>query len=230
MKKRLLLVSLALVLMLTLALPAAAFAKNDTFKPGAPAAFTGNGLIYISYMPDPIVMGNIWRYQGEIVEGFMLDSNWEALAGTAFWSDHDSVVRVGDDGSVRGMMSGSFSMTRLDGTGVLKGTFMGKISGNLATGDIYDSGTWISNGGTGVFAGVRAWGDWSAELHAGYIPGTEYVSLVGPLVWEGKYTSPVKPVIKPWKWDNTYKPGKPIKPWQPIKVNRSWWNWFWPWG
>lgn len=231
MKKRILQVSLALILVLTLAMPVAAYAKNNTFKTGAPNAFTGNGLIYITYMPDPIVTGNIWRYQDEIVEGYILDSGWEALAGTAFWSDHDSVVKVSDDGGVWGVMWGNFSMTRFDGTGELTGTFTGQISGNLYTGDIYDSGTWKSTGGTGAFEGVGAWGNWSAELHAGTIPGTEYVSLVGPLVWGGKYTSAVKPpVVKPWKWDNTFKPGKPIKPWQPIKLNRSWWKWFWPWG
>lgn len=196
MKKRILVFSLALVLLLTLAFPATALAKVDKYKP-VNTSFAGSGLIYIKYMPEPAVHGKIWRYYGEIVEGFILESNWEALAGTAFWSDHDSVVRVGDDGSVRGMMWGSFTMTRPDGSGVLRGAFEGKISGNLLTGDIYDTGTWISFGGTGVFAGVKAWGRWSAELHAGLIPGTEYTSLVGPVVWEGKYNAPA---IKHWKW------------------------------
>jgi hypothetical protein len=230
MKKGIILVSLALVLVLTLAVPAAAFAKNNSAGSNAPTDFTGNGLIYITNMPDPIVMGNIWRYQGEIVEGYLLESDWEALAGTAFWSDHDSIVRVNDDGGVRGVMMGSFTMTRFDGTGVLEGSFMGRISGNLYTGDIYDIGTWRSTGGTGVFQGVCAWGSWSAELHAGPIPGTDIVTLVGPVVWEGKYTCPFKPVVKPWKWDKFVKPGNVIKPWQPIKVSRPWWKWFWPWG
>jgi hypothetical protein len=230
MKKRLLLISLMLVLALTLAMPAAAYARDNTLKPGAPTAFTGNGEIYITYMPEPIENGNIWSYQDEIVEGYLLNSDWEAMAGTAFWSSHDSVVKVSDDGSVWGYMWGKFRMTRFDGEGELTGTFLGKISGNLFYGDIYDSGTWTSDGGSGVFKNVRALGDWSAKLHPGNIPGTPYQSLVGPLVWEGKYTCPTSPVIKPWKWDNTFKPGKPVKPWQPVKPGRPWWNWFWPWG
>jgi hypothetical protein len=230
MKKRILLICLALVLVLTLALPATAAAKNNAWRPNAPTAFTGNGLIFVTYMPDPIVRGNIWLYYDEIVEGFLQYSDWEALAGTAFWSDHDSIVRVADDGTVWGIMSGSFAMARPDGSGVLSGSFMGRINGNLYTGDIYDSGTWRSTGGMGVFEGVSAWGSWNAELHAGLIPGTEIVSLVGPLTWEGKYNSPTSPVIKPWKWDYNISPGKPIKPWQPIKINKPWWQWLWPWG
>ncbi len=189
MKKRILFFSLALVLLFTLAFPAAALAKADKCKP-VNTSFSGSGLIYIKYMPEPAIHGKVWRYYGEIVEGFILESDWEALAGTAFWSDHDSVVRVGDDGGVRGVMWGSFTMTRPDGTGVLRGVFEGKISGNLFTGDIYDSGAWVSFGGTGVFEGVKARGSWSAELHAGLVPGTEYPSLVGPVFWEGKYTAP----------------------------------------
>lgn len=218
MKKRILLISLALVLILMLAIPTTALANNDKCKPGSTNTdFSGSGLIYIYYMPEPAIEGNIWRYQGEIVEGYLLESDWDALAGTAFWSDHDSTVRVADDGGVRGVMKGDFTMTRFDGTGVLKGTFEGKISGNLFTGDIYDTGTWKSTGGTGVFKSVKAWGKWSAELHAGLIPGTEFTSLVGPVIWEGKYTSPCKPVIKPWKPGNMIKPGKPTKPWKPVR-------------
>jgi hypothetical protein len=195
MKKRILVFSLALVLLLTLAFPATALAKVDKSKP-VNTSFTGSGFIYIKYMPEPAIRGNVWRYYGEIVEGQMLQSSWDALSGAYFWSDHDSVVKVGKDGSARGTMWGSFSMTRPDGSGVLRGAFEGKISGNLYTGDIYDTGTWISMGGTGAFEGIIAGGKWSAELHVGLIPGTDYISLVGPIDWEGKYISPAG---KPWK-------------------------------
>jgi hypothetical protein len=222
MKRRILFISLVLVLVLTSLAPATALAKNE--QPGKLSNFTGSGLIYVTYMPDPIIKGKIWRYQGEIVEGFLAQCDWDLLAGTVFYSDHDSVVRVAEDGSASGFMRGTFTLTRPDDTGVMEGTFTGRISGNLYTGDISDTGTWISTKGTGVFKGVKAWGKWSAELSLGMIPGTEIVTLIGPVTWKGKYLSSIKPpsVIKPGKPDQLWKqfpikPGKPIKPWKPIK-------------
>ena len=221
MKRRTLLISLALVLVLTALAPATALAHQS--KRVQTESFSGSGLIYVTYMPDPIIKGKVWRYQGEIVEGYLDQCDWDLLAGTVFWSEHDSVVRVGDDGSARGVMRGTFTLTRLDGTGTLEGTFTGRISGNLFTGDISDTGTWKSAGGTGVFEGVKAWGKWSADLSIGPIPGTDIYTLIGPVTWEGKYTSPIElPNIKPGKPDQPWKlmpikPGKPIKPWKPIK-------------
>jgi hypothetical protein len=232
MKKRLLIIGLVLALLVTMLIPTAALADHGKSTRGpAVTDFSGSGLIYVTYMPDPIVMGNIWCYQGEIAEGFLDQCDWDLLAGTVFWSEHDSTVRVDDQGNARGNMRGSFTLARPDGTGVMEGTFTGKINGNLLTGDIYDVGTWRSAGGTGVFEGVNAWGDWSAELHYSLIPGTDIATLIGPVAWNGKYISPVKtPVIKPgkpikpWKPGNIIKPGKPIKPWKPISP----WK-LWPW-
>ena len=90
-----------------------------------------------------------------------------------------------EQGNIKGVMKGTFSISRPDG--MLEGTFVGKISGNLLTGDIFDEGTWIAVKNTGVFANVKAGGKWSAELHFGTIPGTSIFTLVGPLTWEGKY-------------------------------------------
>ena len=231
MKKRILFISLVLVLMLTTLSPVAALANNAGRGYGATnASFTGSGLIYVTYMPDPIIKGPIWRYQGEIAEGFLSQCDWDLLAGTVFWSDHDSVVRVDEQYNASGVMNGTFTLTRPDGTGVLEGAFNGRIRGNLSTGDISDTGTWRSTGGTGVFENVKASGAWSAELHYDAIPGTEIYTLVGPVTWEGKYISYTPPEIKPGKPDKpwqtpgpgkpTIEPGKPIKPWQPIKPGR----------
>ena len=222
MKKRILFISLALVLVLAGLLPGAALARDNGAKPSpAVTDFAGSGLIYVTGMPAPAIKGDTWRYQGEIVEGFLLDSDWDLLAGTAFWSEHESTVRVGDDGSARGIMKGTFTLTRPDGTGVLEGTFEGKISGNLFTGDIADSGTWKSTGGTGCFESVKAWGSWSAGLSFGPIPGTDIYTLVGPVTWAGKYISPLKPVIgKPGRPNVFIKPGQAIKPWRPVKPDK----------
>jgi hypothetical protein len=225
MIKRALFICLALVLMLTVLLPGAALAKDDQRKPGpAVTDFSGSGLIYVTNMPEPSVKGDIWRYQGEIVEGFLLDSDWDLLAYTAFWSEHDSIVNVGDDGSARGIMKGTFKLARPDGSGVLEGTFEGRISGNLFTGNIADTGTWKSTGASGVFKDVKAWGSWSTSLSIGPIPGTDIYTLIGPVTWEGKYSAAVKPpaIGKPGKPFNPWEAfkSKSIKPWRPIKPGK----------
>jgi hypothetical protein len=190
MKKRLILISLTLVLVITMLAPSAALAGNDKWPRGGDSGerkgdFSGSGLIYVTYMPDPVIKGPVWRYQGEIVEGFLDQCGWDLLAGTVFWSEHDSIVRVDEQYKASGTMRGNFSLTRPDGTGTLSGTFTGRIRGNLYTGDIYDEGSWSSTGGTGCFDGVRAWGKWSAELHFGEVGGQ--ATLVGPVSWNGKY-------------------------------------------
>jgi hypothetical protein len=223
MKSRMLCISLVLALFLTVLAPATALADNG--RRVQTESFTGSGLIYVTYMPDPIIKGKVWRYQGEVVEGYLDQCDWDLLAGTAFWSEHDSTVRVNDDGSAKGIMKGTFTLTRLDGAGTLEGTFTGRIQGNLYTGDISDTGTWRSTRGTGVFENVKAGGKWSAGLHLGVIPGTDILTLIGPVAWEGKYTGPIKSLdinkpgkpIKPWE---LIKPGKPIKPWKPIKPGK----------
>jgi hypothetical protein len=186
MKKRILLVTLTLVLLLMTIVPTAALAKNDRCGQSArPTDFTGAGQIWVTYMPDPVIHGNIWRYQSELVEGVLTQCDWDLLADTAFWSEHSSTVRVDEQYNACGMMRGSFSLTRPDGSGVLTGVFTGRIQGNLYSGDIYDQGTWHAIGGSGVFEGVRAWGRWSAELHYGEVGGQ--ATLVGPSSWSGKY-------------------------------------------
>lgn len=224
MKRRMLCISLVLALFLTVLAPATALANNG--RRVQTESFTGSGLIYVTYMPDPIIKGKVWRYQGEVVEGYLDQCDWDLLVGTAFWSEHDSTVRVSDDGSAKGIMKGNFTLTRLDGAGTLEGTFTGRIQGNLYTGDISDTGTWRSTRGTGVFENVKAGGKWSSELHLGVIPGTDILTLIGPVAWEGKYTGPIKSLdinkpgkpIKPWE---LIKPGKLIKPWKPIKPGKS---------
>ncbi len=214
MKKRILFLSLALVLVMTALVPGAALAKNDKYRQGSAFQdFSGAGLIYVTYMPDPVIKNKVWRYDGEIVEGFLAQCDWDLLAGTAFWSEHDSTVRVDEEGNARGVMKGSFSLIRPDGSGSLDGTFTGIITGNLFTGDISDSGTWTGTGGTGVFEGVKASGKWSAQLSIGPIPGTDIYTLIGPVGWEGKYKLPADPPSgkKCWKFN---KPDKPFKAWK----------------
>lgn len=186
MKKRILPVILVLVLLSTIITPTTALAKNDRCDPSVrPAEFNGAGQIWVTYMPDPATRGGTWRYQDELVEGILTQCDWDLLADTMFWSEHSSTVRVDEQYNASGIMRGSFSLTRPDGSGALNGVFTGKIRGNLYTGDIYDQGTWHATGGSGVFKGVRAWGRWSAELHYGEVGGQ--VTLVGPLSWSGQY-------------------------------------------
>ena len=192
MKKRLIFISLALVLVLAVLAPTVALASHDRGYQNNNSGdrkgnFSGSGLIYVTYMPDPVIKGPVWRYQGEIVEGFLDQCDWDLLAGTVFWSEHNSIVRVDEQYNASGVMRGTFSLTCPDGSGSLSGTFTGRIRGNLYTGDIYDEGSWRSTDGTGCFEGIKAWGKWSAELHFGEVGGQ--MTLVGPVSWSGNYMS-----------------------------------------
>lgn len=230
MKKRVLIISLCLALLLTALAPATALAKDyRCYRPAGPTSFTGSGLIYVTDMPAPIQYGPYLMYQGEIVEGYLDQCDWDLLAGTAFWSSHDSVVRVDGSGNVRGMMAGTFKIMRPDGT--LEGIFYGRITGTNFFDPavaIVDQGTWVATRCTGAFMGVKAWGTWSAALNLGDVGGQ--ITLVGPLSWGGQYSGklphkPCKPGIKPWK---PIQPCKPvIKPWRPISPWKLMFPWSW---
>jgi len=217
MKRRMLFISLALVLLLTVLVPGAALAGHGGHGAGSGMTdFSGSGLIYVTYMPDPVIKNKIWRYEGEIVEGFLDQCDWDLLAETAFWSEHDSIVKVDEQGNARGVMKGSFYLARPDGSGILEGTFMGIITGNLFTGEISDSGVWVSTGGSGVFEDVKAFGKWSAQLSIGLIPGTDIYTLIGPVLWEGKYRLPDDPPAN-HGFCGPDKPGHQLKPWKVIR-------------
>jgi hypothetical protein len=211
-KKRLLFIGLSLALLLVLLVPSAALAKNNkAWQSPVYTDFKGGGDIYVSAMPAPLVQGNIWSFNDEIVEGW-LDSDWELLANSAFWCSHDSCIKVDGDGTTFGWMWGNFKITSLVyPDSVMQGTFFGKITGNMTYLNISDTGTWTQTWGTGVFAGANAYGSWSAQLaYSDY-----YKTLVGSLDWQGKYTS------SSLKYDLP-RPGKvsyqwsPVKPWKPF--------------
>ena len=185
MKKRLLLVSLALVLLLTTLSPVTAMADNS--RRVSTADFTGSGQLFVTYMPDPTVKGPIWRYRGEVAVGFLDQSDWDLLAGASFYTVHNSLANVDKGGNAKGVMQGTFIITGPGGTGTLEGTFFGRIRGNLNDMVIMDEGTWIGTRGTGAFENVKAWGKWSADLNPGTI--NEQLTLVGPLIWQGRYIS-----------------------------------------
>ena len=201
MKMRVLFMSLALALVLTALMPAPVSAESHKL-PAKSTPFTGSGLIYVTYMPDEIIKGNNWHYQGEVVEGFLSSCDWDLLVGASFYSVHDSKVKVDEEGNIKGKMEGTFILTRPNGS-TLEGKFSGKITGNNyfdPTVTIVDEGKWKSTKGTGDFEGVKAKGTWSAHLYYGPIPGTPIWTLVGPLTWDGKWDSGKKPKpLKPWK-------------------------------
>jgi hypothetical protein len=185
MKKRLLLTSLTLALLLMTLSPVSALAAS---RPRVSTGdFTGSGQLFVTYMPDPTVKGPIWRYHGEVALGYLDQCDWGLLAGASFYTVHNSLVNVDREGNARGVMQGSFIITGPDGQSTLTGTFFGRIRGNLNKLVIMDQGTWIGTEGTGVFEDVKAWGKWSASLNAGTINGQ--LTLLGPLIWQGRYIS-----------------------------------------
>lgn len=198
MKKRVFIIGLLLAVCLTLLVPTAAFAgtgdnrSNHSFNNARPVSFSGGGAIVVSGYESADVQGNSVRFTGEIVESFYqaIASDWEELDGTVFWSDHDSIVWLLPNGTVRGMMWGTFTMTDPGDGSALAGNFSGYINGTYAFyGDmlyfptIEDQGWWYSTGGTGDFDGVRASGSWGAALAFNW----DYQTLVGALDWSGSY-------------------------------------------
>ena len=144
-------------------------------------------------MPPVEIKPGVLRFKGEIVQGFLASPDWDLLMeGASFYSEHNSTVRVAGDGTTKGVMTGTFSITRPDGS-QLAGTFLGKITGNLFSGNITDEGYWMATKNTGVFKDIKAWGTWRAVLALGtvLVPGVgEITTLNGPLTWNGKYSIP----------------------------------------
>ncbi len=216
-KRRVLLIGLSLALLMILLVPSAALAKdNKCWKTPVYTGFTGGGQIYVTAMPDPVVDGKLWSYNGEIAEGILAQSDWDLLANTVFWSSHDSIVRVEDDGTTCGWMWGTFTMS-IDPNNVMTGTFNGKITGNLYLGNISDAGSWVMTSGTGAFTDVKAFGNWSAQLNYDTSIGT----LTGPLSWQGKYSAGTNSYTRP-NW-NAYK-WSPFKIWKPYTPGA--YSWF----
>jgi len=180
MRKKVLLIGLALVLALAVVGSAAVLAKPE--KSAGATPFTGEGFVYVTEMPDPIYQGSTLRFTDERVEGYVA-CDWPDLALASFDSYHDSIVKVDKAGRANGTMHGTFTL--ITGAGILEGTFHARISGDLFTWQIIDEGVWKGTSGTGVFEGVKAWGSLSAELEWNDDLGT----LAGPLTWDGKYIS-----------------------------------------
>ena len=211
-KRRILIIGLSLALLIVMLVPSAAMAKTYNWQTPVYTDFGGGGGIYVYYMPVALTQGNISSFTGEIVLGTFGDSSWDPLDGAAFWSSHDSIVRIDDDGTTFGWMWGDFTLTSPDGS-VMQGTFTGKVTGNLAPPLPYvsDTGSWRMTSGTGVFADVSAFGSWSADLVWTQITDTDF-TLAGPINWQGKYSGDSTKFTRPYR--NSYN-WSPVKYWRP---------------
>lgn len=195
MKKRVFSISLLLVVCLVMLVPSAVMAKNDRNQYHGNSEwteFTGGGNIYVSDVENMVIRNNTAKFSGEIVQSLFqpILSDWDLLNGAIFWSDHDSTVRLYDDGTARGVMNGTFTMTSADGESCLSGVFSGTVTGSYTyMGDqlvftyVQDEGRWNSTRGNGAFENIRASGEWAATLTLNLTYGT----LVGALDWAGSY-------------------------------------------
>lgn len=165
---------LTLLLVLALALVFPAAADTAEAKDAKPQAFTASGFVYIS---GPYQSEQKWPHEyakGEPVDtipGTFLSSSWDAVNGGSLTTLHDGAIVLNLRGTFRGTLKGTFAIAATGGS-VLSGTMKGTVTGtwnpldptNPAGTYIQDNGTWKSDGGTGVFAGIKSGGTWAARL------------------------------------------------------------------
>lgn len=175
MKKRwLLLMSLALVMILQLVLPAIAQAAP-------PLHFAGQGSLEITYMPDPVFLSpKVLLFKDETVAGTIETSvGLPALVGAKLDTLNTSMSEVNwATGNIKGVLKGTFKLTATNGD-VMKGTMVATQTGNLF-GPVTSKGTWIATERKGVFKNVVPAGKWQSTV-APDLTGM----WTGSVTWEG---------------------------------------------
>lgn len=173
MKKRLLFISLALVLLLVTIAPASVFAReNDKDEEN----FTAQADVYISNAGTENIIGQRGLFvfthtTGEQLSGVVTNSlDWIDLTGAVFTMD----VRTNNaklnvlTGELTGVSSGTITLIAADGLSIMRGTFSACMSGQLdETGNplfVNDEADFKLNGVSGVFKGVKAEGTATVQL------------------------------------------------------------------
>lgn len=155
-RTRLGLQTLALVLVVLMAMPAVAGATR-------PGAFTGSGSAAITYLPEPVAIAPfVLVFEDEVVQGVVDESDWPELRGAEVLSVHTSVAAFNPvTFRTVGVLRGSFVITR--GEDRLEGTLTARQSGNLF-GDINSNGVWRVTSKTGIFENVAPVGTWRSTF------------------------------------------------------------------
>jgi len=126
-------------------------------------AFEGFGVAYIAGPYDHWQTGPVEHAVDEPVNcGDLTVIGWDDVNGSSLESLHAGVIVLHRDGEMRGSLHGTFTLKK--GDSMLEGNMRGKVTFDPVTNSIHDQGTFTATGGTGIFAKVRAQGNWEVFL------------------------------------------------------------------
>ena len=190
MKKRLLLASLALSLLLVMLVPGAAVAKpENTASRCLHQDFHAEASVWVTDPGTSTQYGLTIVTRGERAEGvFVVANGWESMVGATLKVRHKSVIRLDPaTGTFSGRAWASIRVSFPDGGGRLSGIYTANLSGNFALYgeqlvilDVTDVGRFrVVGRDSGRF--VMAGGDWLGEL------AFNGITLVGTAVVDGQY-------------------------------------------
>jgi len=190
MKKRLLLVSLALSLLLVALVPGTAVAKRRDETPRCPPQnFHAEANVWVTDPGTSTQYGWTIVTRGERAEGvFSVADGWESMVGATLNVHHNSVITLDPNtGTFSGRAWAIITVTFPGNGGRLYGSYTADLSGHFAIYgeqlvilDVTDDGVFRVAGRTGR-SFVTASGDWLGNL---VFNGT---TLVGTAAIDGQY-------------------------------------------
>jgi hypothetical protein len=157
MKRRILVIAVALVMMLTLMIPVQLQAKSVNTPRPQPQQFSAIGWVYIpgpGQLTKSMQFGSIMytHQEGEVVSGFIEDSNWNVINGAEILIVHsaDTIANM-RMGTFIATASGTITLKLDDENGtVLSGSYQALIYGNFTGPNeytvVYDKARWDLGG------------------------------------------------------------------------------------
>ena len=143
------------VLALLLTFPTPVLAQDHPSPPRT-THFKGQARVFVAGIQEVQVL-NLkplrLRFVGEVVQGQVVDSSWEALKGASFQSTHTSEVTFLPGGTFAGNLTGDFHMVSTSGD--LHGTMKAVVKGKWVPGSdgmpviiekAHDLGQWQASG------------------------------------------------------------------------------------
>ncbi len=198
MKRKLLLISLALTLVLaSLATTPVLAVAGKGFTP--PEAFAANATVIVTDPGRSVSTGSKIITRGEIIDGvFTAVENWPAIEGAQLRVKHNSVITLSPDGTFAGEARALVTVSPLSGgrlfgqyQATLRGEYHFTPDGQLAIDWVEDTGSFrvqghvLDDGGTPLY---KATDEWAAILFLTQIgPNPEDVTLAGQAQLGGYY-------------------------------------------
>jgi hypothetical protein len=190
MRKRLLLVSLALSLLLVMLVPGTAVARYKAEPLNCPPqSFHAEASVWVTDPGTSTQYGLTIVTRGERAEGvFMVANGWESMVGATLDVRHNSVIRLDPvTGTFAGKAWAIITVNFAGNSGKLYGTYAADLSGHFAIYgeqlvilDVTDDGAFWVAGRDGRSL-VTASGDWLGCLEF------DGITLVGSAIVDGQY-------------------------------------------